>query len=245
MAVTLAGRAATEAHRRGQLRIRARSMRNVLAVWPLLSVDELERTWPAFEAALLAIIGIHSAESAVLAAEYYRAFRFAEGITGTATPRIAPLTDPQKVVKSLRYVGVANTMSLLQAKRPDVSKVTLTNVSGDVSRHVLNRGRDTLVESVSADERALGWARVTDSAPCAFCRMLASRGPVYGEAGSRFKAHGHCGCTAEPVYRPDQPWPGRAAEFRQQWDETTKGLSGADARKAFRQAVEGRTPPAK
>jgi hypothetical protein len=139
-------------------------------------------------------------------------------------------------------MGVVNTQKLLEANRTGIANIVLTNVSGDASRHVLNRGRETLTESVAADRQALSWARVTDSAPCSFCRMLASRGPEYRSKGGGFKAHGHCGCTAEPVYSEDQPWPGRAAEWRQQWDETTEGLSGVDARKAFRQAVEGRTP---
>jgi hypothetical protein len=242
LATTLAGRAFTEVQRLGQLRIRARTIRDVLAVWPLLSVEDLEGTWKAFEVALLAIVGVHSAESARVAAEYYRSFRYAEGISGTPTVRIAALPETKEVVRSLRYVGLVSTQKLLEAQRADAARVALTNVSGDVSRHVLNRGRDTLIESVAADQRALGWARVTDSKPCSWCRMLASRGPVYRSKGGGFKAHAHCGCSAEPVYSEDQPWPGRAQEFKQQWDETTKGLSGAEARKAFRQAVEGRTP---
>lgn len=241
MASTVAGRVATEAQRLGQLRIRNRGLRNLLTVWSLLSIDDLAGTWESFEAALLAIIGVHSAESAALAAEYYRAFRVAEGISGTPTVRVAPAAPVGEVVRNLRYVGLVNTEKLLVANRPDVAAVALTNVSGEVSRQVLNRGRETLVESVGADARALGWARVTDGNPCAFCRMLASRGPVYSQGGG-FSAHGHCGCTVEPVYSVEQPWPGRAQEWRTQWDETTEGLSGAEARKAFRQAVEERTP---
>lgn len=240
MAVTLAGRAATEAQRLGQLRIQNRALRNLLAVWPLLSIDDLAGTWESFEAALLAIIGVHSAESAALAAEYYRAFRFAEGIGGTPTVRIAPTEPTEDIIRNLRYVGLVNTEKLLLANRPDVAEVMFTNMSGETSRQVLNRGRDTLVGSVEADARALGWARVTDSKPCAFCRMLASRGPVYSQGGG-FSAHAHCGCSVEPVYSETQPWPGRAREWRDEWNETTQGLSGADARLAFRRHVEGRS----
>lgn len=240
MATTLAARAATEAQRLGQLRIQNRALRNLLTVWPLLSIDDLAGTWESFEAALLAIIGVHSAESAGLAAEYYRAFRLAEGISGTPTVRVAPAAPANESVRNLRYVGLVNTEKLLIANRPDVVAVALTNVSGEVSRQVLNRGRGTLVASVEADQRALGWARVTDASPCSFCRMLASRGPVYSQGGG-FSAHGHCGCSVEPVYSEDQPWPGKAQEWRAEWDDVTEGLSGADARLAFRQHVEGRS----
>lgn len=243
--MTLAGRAATEAHRLGQLKVRAATIRDVLAVWQFFDPEDIAGTWPAVEAALLAIIGTHSAESAAMAAEYYRAFRYVEGISGSPAVRVAPLPPAKEIATSLRYVGVVNAYKLIEARRPDVGRTTFVNVAGDTSRHTLNRGRDTLLESVDADDQALGWARVTDGHACAWCRMLASRGPVYRskeKTGAR-KWHLKCGCTAEPVYRHDQPWPGRAEEFKQQWDETTKGLSGADARKAFRQAVEGRATP--
>lgn len=238
------GRAATEAQRLGQLRIQARTTADVLAVWPLLSMDDLFGTWEAFEAALLAIIGVHSAESAGLAAEYYRAFRFAEGIGGTPTVRIAPTEPVDDIVRSLRYVGPVNTEKLLAANRADAAQVMFTNVSGETSRQVLNRGRDTLVGSVAADPQALGWARVTDSNPCSFCRMLGGRGPVYSQQRGGFSAHGHCGCSLEPVYSQDQPWPGRSQEFHDEWHEVTAGRSGADARLAYRQHVEGRIPVA-
>lgn len=238
----MAGRALTEIHRRSQLRLRAVTIRDVLAVWPLLRLDDLAGTWRDLERILLAIIAGRSAESAGVAASYFAAFRFAEGAAGTARPVVASTPPPEELVRSLRYVGVVNTRRLLDAHVRDAAARTFANVSGDVSRHVLNAGRETITGSVDADPRALGWARVTDANPCAFCRMLASRGPVFRSRAGGFKAHLRCGCTAEPTYHAEAPWPGRAQEWARQWQDTTRGLSGADARKAFRRAVEGRVP---
>lgn len=128
----------------------------------------------------------------------------------------------------------------------------LVVVSGAASRHVLAGGRETQMELIRADDRALGYIRVTDSDPCAFCAMLASRGPVYkgrsfdasnakslgaGEA----KVHDGCGCTIEPVLaRKGNAWPGRAKEFQRLWYASTKGLSGQDAINAFRRAHEAK-----
>lgn len=69
------------------------------------------------------------------------------------------------------------------------------------------------------DPRAIGWRRVSDGDPCAFCAMLVSRGPAYTSgrkallrASDGHKYHPHCGCTIEPVYgdwkpsRQEQQW---------------------------------------
>jgi len=111
--------------------------------------------------------------------------------------------------------------------------------AGSATRHVLTGGRRSLLTLVEADPQALGWARVTDGDPCAFCAMLASRGPVYGsEAAAGFSAHDACACTAEPVYSRQAPWPGRAREFQELWRETTRNTSGRDSINAFRRAYE-------
>lgn len=241
MASTVVGRALTEAHRLGQLRVRARVLRAVVAAWPLYDIED-PSTWPPLEQLLLVLIGSQAPVSAALSSNYYRAFRHVEGAVGTVPTVVASTLPAEEIVRSLRYVGVVGARKLLDANVPAASVRTLTNVAGDTARLVMNSGRDTIIESVTADPRALGWSRVTDGNPCAFCRMLASRGPVYRTKAGGFKAHNHCGCTAEPVFRADAEWPGRAREWHDQWNETTKGLSGRDARLAFRQAVEGRTP---
>lgn len=240
MAATAIAEALTETHRQAQLTVRAAVVEALMRIWPAFNPDELVGSWSMIEPALLALIAAGGHTSAGLAAAYYDEFRVAEEIAGRATPVLAVPPPVEEAVRSLRFVGLVETRQLVDAGRADAAEVAFTNVSGEMSRQVLNQGRDTLVASVGADGQALGWARVTDSNPCSFCRMLASRGPVYSRAGG-FSAHGHCGCSLEPVYSTDQPWPGRAREFRDQWDTATEGLSGADARLAFRQHVEGRS----
>lgn len=240
MAATAVAEALTEGHRLAQLAVRAAVVEAVLRLWPAFNPDELVGSWSTIEPALLALVAAGGHTSAGLAAAYYDEFRAAEAIAGRATPILAASMAVEESVRSLRFVGLVETRRLVDAGRADAAAVAFTNVSGEMSRQVLNQGRDTLVASVEADPKALGWARVTDHSPCAFCRMLASRGPVYSEGGG-FSAHGHCGCSLEPVYSTDQPWPGQAREFREQWDAVTEGLSGEDARLAFRQHVEGRS----
>ena len=153
--------------------------------------------------------------------------------------------DPH-VVRSIHSSGPAYLKHL--AKRGETEGPAklkaLVTVSGTSSRHVLNGGRDALDELIQADDAAVGWARVTDGDPCAFCAMLASRGAVYKSAMTAgFKAHDHCACTAEPVYDAFADLPGRAQEFQDLWYSATKGFSGKDAINAFRRAYEKQRRP--
>ncbi|MGH8794551.1 MAG: hypothetical protein ACRDXX_18115, partial [Stackebrandtia sp.] len=52
--------------------------------------------------------------------------------------------------------------------------------------------------------------------------------------------HDGCRCTAEPVYSRAAPWPDDARELDRLWRDSTRGLSGAAARRAFRRAVDAR-----
>lgn len=130
-------------------------------------------------------------------------------------------------------------------------------------RQVLDAGRNTIVDNAGRDRQAKGWARVPEPGACSFCLLLAIRGAVYtsqqtagpnqrsarhktraGEAfldGGDFKTHDHCRCTAVPVFTAYEP----SAQLRQAQGlykkvVTDQGRTGADARAAFRQAVEGR-----
>jgi hypothetical protein len=101
---------------------------------------------------------------------------------------------------SLQVTGYVTTERLRALKHADPGSVALVRVSGAVTRHVLDGGRETLLASVRGDRRARGWARVTSAEPCEFCSMLASRGGVYMATSGAFAAHDHCACGVEPVF---------------------------------------------
>jgi len=119
----------------------------------------------------------------------------------------------------------------------------LVVVSGSASRQVLNGGRTATLELVYSDPTPIGWVRVTDGDPCAFCAMLAGRGlyrPYRTAESAGFQAHDACACTAEPVYSRRAALPGRGAEFQRLWKSSTQGYSGKDARNAFRRSYEAK-----
>jgi hypothetical protein len=179
----------------------------------------------------------HHGLSSAFAAAYYDSFRRAEQVAGAPTPRPALPVDPEHVATSMHVTGrVMTGKALLAGQSPQAAMQTaLVRTSGALTRHVLAGGRDTLVLSTLEDEQAVGWARVTSGRCCAFCAMLASRGPVYGEDTSRFRAHDHCACTAEPSYE-GSAWPGRSREFQRLWSEHASGAE--NPLQSFRRALE-------
>jgi hypothetical protein len=143
----------------------------------------------------------------------------------------------RKVEISLNITGPVGQKSRIgRGESPDRARdASFVESSGVAGRHVLTGGRRSLLTLLQDDPQARRWIRVTDGDPCAYCAMLAGRGPVYlTKKTASFSAHDHCACTAEPVYHLDAPWPGRAAEFRKLWDEHIKGkYSGKKARQEW------------
>jgi hypothetical protein len=221
MARTKEGRLLTDLYRRRQLALRAETMRDVIRFFRLWELKD-PATYAAMEDALLAVAHTRGMQAAVLAANYYQTFRAVEVPEGklVSIALAAPAPDEQ-VRKAIAATARAGVLRAIRAGQPYEQAMAngLTQVSGSISRIALNRGRETIEQTVKRDPAALGYARVTDGQPCAFCAMLASRGPVYKEETVSFREHDHCTCGAEPHY-PGSDWPGRAREFRELWNET-------------------------
>jgi len=158
--------------------------------------DWLRIMWP--------LIRRFNSQSSGLASAYLRNFKEAE--TGSRDVPIIPggVPDEAAAMVSLQVTGpITIKRAVGEGLSPEeaVNRAT-RRVAGAVQRMVARGGRETIHRSVSADSSALGWRRVPGPHPCAFCAMLASRGPIYGSreiaAGNAY--HDHCGCTAEPSY---------------------------------------------
>lgn len=214
MAKTQAGTALTERYRRQTLALRAATIRDLLALWPLWEFGKPD-TYEKFTQAAAVLVASRGDMASALAARYYQAFRMAEEIPGDAAIELASRVSPEvvrRVVDSSARPGVF--VALKAGKTVDQAfRNGFVRVSGDLTRQVLDSGRNTILGTVERDKYALGWARVTDGDPCPFCAMLAGRGPVYKSEGSAgFDAHGHCGCCAEPTYSGSE-WPGKGREY--------------------------------
>ena len=236
----------TAEQRRLQLALRAETVQDVMRVWLLLDPEALPDTWPGVETALQRIIEARRMRSAALAADYVADVRAAEGVPGVARAVFAEPVTAAALRISLRVLGLSTIERLVgsRAATPQqAARTALTRVAGGAGRHVLDGGRQTVVQTVRADEKAVGWARAASGGACHFCAMLAGRGPVYKSRRTvSFEAHDHCGCQAVPVYSRDAPWPANSQKFAEKWDDVTAGLSGRKAVDAFRKALtEGDT----
>lgn len=242
MASTLLGTELTERHRLQQLAVRARALQGLAAVWPVFRADAVDESWPPLEAALMAMIAEGRAGSAALARAYYGAFRAAEGVAGAYEVPVIGEGWRAGAQVSLHVTGPVRAKQLIAHHRLDVSRQTFVSVAGSLGRWVLEAGRATVIEAAAGEQRAsgrrVGWARTTSAEPCAFCAMLASRGPVYSADTALFRAHDNCACGAEPMFRDSQEWPGRAREWRRLYNEATSGVDG-DLFEAFKRAYEG------
>jgi hypothetical protein len=251
MARTKAGAILTEQHRVSQLEVRRRALADYLRLWPIWEGDE--DSFFRLVSAVITLIRLYRGISSEVAAGYFEAYRHAEGAPGTAAPQRAPEADESDLIGALIATGEQTLHQQLRAgKTPAEAKErTFVTTSGSVTRNVLQGGRETLLRSVQADRSALGWARVTDADPCAFCALLASRGPVYQKDTVDFEAHDHCSCTSEPVYSRDADWTPRSKEFKRMYNlaigeakeqgELRRGTSN-DLLNAFRRYYDAQRP---
>lgn len=226
---------ATRQHRQLQLALRARTLRDLLTLWPALDLADLA-TFPAWRQAVGAVITRDRAVSVGLSTAYLQQVWRLEGIAPGPLVTPAPPAAEQ-VTSSLAVTSVRSYERALSTGRtPSAARaVALVTSSGAAARLVLDGGRETVAESVRADSRALGYRRVTDGRPCHFCALLASRGAVYGKDTARFESHDACGCGAEPVYRQEQAGPRPEA---QRWADLyeQEAAGRTDQLNAFRRA---------
>lgn len=114
-----------------------------------------------------------------------------------------------------------------------------TKVDGIASRIVTDVGRGAIVDAVAEDRQAIGVARMAAPDACAFCRVMAIRGPVYKNeqtAGRRanarfagageFKYHDHCRCWTVPYFEGEEWQPQPEIELWQRQYEQARAMRG-------------------
>lgn len=145
--------------------------------------------------------------------------------------------------------GIKRGMTMGRTDPVEAMDAALVNTSGAAIRQSLKGARNVTHNVIKFDRKVLGYARYTDSAPCHFCALLASRGAVYSrdsfvDSNAQFRAndhapkvpsdyldvsrvHNNCKCTLRPVYAKSQEFDSDAKYYRSQWDRITKENPGA------------------
>lgn len=229
----------TERHRRLQLSLSGAALRDLLTLWATVDPENLSETILPFVRAGAIVVRAGRRASAAAASRYYVDFRRLEGARGQVILTLPELPEATVIEGGLRGAALKGIVTARQAGRTpeDASRNGFVKLAGQATGFVLGGGRTTLMNAIKGDPEARGWQRVTDGSPCAFCRMIAGRGLHSKEAGAvEFKAHGHCGCTAEPWFEGSRPLPANE-EFRAEWDAATQGLAGGEALAAYRRSL--------
>ena len=221
MAATSEATLLTDQHRRRQVALAVTADSQMRRTWDTtLDPDNLEATQPIWKRAMLDTLTKWWHVSANTAAQYLPRFRQAEIGDGGIEVGI-PRFDRALAGRQLEWGGMVNVLWHVAMGQTREAAYTAARelFLGMFHEAVLTGGRMTIQEWARRDSRAIGWRRVSDGNPCAFCAMLVSRGPVYTSEehaltrqsdGQKF--HPHCGCTVEVVYgdwKPDgreQQW---------------------------------------
>lgn len=169
------------------------------------------------------VLGLARQRGEITADRYYLAAKTLSGLTATmpeiqALPLNQRKTDLDLLVNGpiLAKQKIASGMSPEAATA--AAKVTSLAVA---KRLTLDAPRTRLIRLSEADSDSKVWARVSDGAPCHFCAMLVSRGPVYRTQGTaNFHPHNGCGCSVRSVFRNarDKGWSPDSRALRELWD---------------------------
>jgi hypothetical protein len=219
---------------------------------PMLDPGTLAET---FEGAreVAASVAFDRGEAAVgFAMDYYEEFRRGAGVR---SPLSLPIREvsPLEVLEREIDVAAAELLASLDTVVDEIYLAELTlsvqaEIEGEAQRMVADAARDQIFESIRSDPEAKGWARITRTGACSFCRMLASRGAVYSKEGVKFRAHtvrngrgGVCQCVAEPVIGKSYEATAQARADAALWERISEeGFRGSDARNEFRRHIEDR-----
>lgn len=231
----------TAAHLAAQLGLRASVIRDIMRLapmWDPFSPESLD----AFVLAVVALAQSRSIDSAALAARYFEMFKEADlGLTvGKALALAEPptVTQVKKAIVSTAVAsfwrGIGNGLETSQAKQ-----MAINALNGSMGRLAMQGGRQTLVGAIRRDRNYRGrFMRVTDGNACAFCSMLASRGPVYlsaDSAGASHRYHDRCGCSIRPYAGGE--WPEENQQLHEQWQ--VMRAQGGGSLNDFRRLLNG------
>lgn len=241
----MATRDAPQKYRKIQALMAARLAQQVLRVWrQLMDPARIDDSWPAVRAALMPLVDQAREQSAALARSAYTDARRDAGVSGDEFRPRGPLPLlVERLEKALDVTGPVEFKKAISAgKSPqEAMDSAAVRMVGSTQYLALEGGRQVMQQSIQEDERATGWSRVTDSDPCAWCAMLASRGPVYKSAqtagdprqgGDTY--HDHCACQAWPAFTLNEPFIGVAEKLYDDWLRETRGHGGKHAVNAFR-----------
>lgn len=145
-----------------------------------------------------------------LTARYLNRYAQAEDIDLPSLPPVRPI-GRQDAVRTAFYSGPVRAKTLIRRGISGEQAVAeMRDWAAQWGRtRVESTSRDYVIQS--ARRTRLKCRRVVLGKTCAFCSMLAARGPVYTEDTVTFRAHRCCDCTWEICKETPNEWLKRSA----------------------------------
>ena len=149
-----------------------------------------------------------------LTAQYLRRYARAEDIDLPSLPPAKPVPRAD-AVRTAFYSGPVRAKTLIRRGISGEQAVAeMRDWAAQWGRtRVESASRDYVIQS--ARRTRLKCRRVTVGKTCAFCSMLAARGPVYTEDTVTFRAHRCCDCTWEICKETPNEWLKHSATSRE------------------------------
>lgn len=214
-----------------------------------VDVRDVDGWWRRVAEELLTLVAALFAASRATGTRYLRRHGALEGAT---VDPVQALWSTQRAATSLRVSGPVEFKRHIGGggDTAGAERAMATTLAGSAQRLALAGERDTVADTIASSDEIVGWRRVTDADPCAWCAMLASRGAVYRTAGSAGGVvgrgggvrgaralgqsfHDHDQCTVEPLYERESE-PADVVELEELWRQVTAGHSGKAAIREWR-----------
>lgn len=243
-------------HQVAQEQIAASTAAGLALLWPLLNFADLDKSTPGWLHAVTLQIERGWNESAA------EGFQFFKGALLSMEPDAelpeAPVKvqfPAQEIQTAMRVTGPVEVKRQLARAVPEgeAMQAGKDRSEGVGVAKTVDGGRSAVMAEVERvapkrikQRKAIGWARVTDDAPCYFCAILASKGAVYlskdafkstdakYEGKGTAKVHDHCACTMRPVFSTSDRWDKRAKYFLDQWEKFGTATANSTAENEFR-----------
>ncbi|OQW34502.1 MAG: hypothetical protein A4E20_10810 [Nitrospira sp. SG-bin2] len=196
-------------HEQDQEAIAASLAVDLYPLWTMVDFQSLDKTMPMWLAGVLPRIKTAYLQSQRVAAVFTQNVRFAslplDEPLHIAVPNVEkPLSistnafampdlglgllrditapfETQRVATSLTVEANYKTKKAMPGLEDELMDNALVRSSGAAVKEAINGSRDVVKNITRIDQKLIGYARVTDSNPCHFCALLASRGAVYEE----------------------------------------------------------------
>lgn len=244
----------TLAHRAELAALGAVVAQEVSRIAATVDVADVDGWWERTVDGLVELVLAAFSGSRTLATRYLREHA---ALDGRVVEPVAALWSTERARTSLRVTGPVAWKGHL-ALTGDVAGATVAmreTLAASAQRLALTGSRDTVDATVDVGGPIVGWRRVVDEDPCAFCAMLASRGAVYTSEAAAAQVVGRAGgirgtralgmafhdgdeCVVEPLYVGEEE-PPEVIELQERWERVTAGHSGQAAIRAWRRDWEG------